>query len=60
MANDVEWVEDVKRWYLAGSRSAIGTLETAGAPADDVALGYEAADPALLARSWPDAPTKDR
>ena len=60
MANDVEWVEDVKRWYLAGARSSVVGADPAAPPADDVALGYEAADPALLARHWPDAPTKDR
>ncbi len=59
MANDEEWVEDVKRWYLAGTRSS-GVVADAAATSDDVALGYEAADPALLARHWPDAPTTGR
>jgi hypothetical protein len=59
MANDAEWVEDVKRWYLAGARASAGTVDSVD-PVDDVALGYEAADPALQARHWPDAPTKDR
>jgi hypothetical protein len=59
MANDADWVEDVKRWYYAGAAG----LSSGGAPGseDDVALGYEAADPALQARHWPDAPvTTDR
>jgi hypothetical protein len=61
MANDEEWVEDVKRWYLAGARSAANASASAADRDDDVALGYEAADPALQARHWPDAPaTTDR
>lgn len=59
MANEVDWVEDVRRWYLSGAGSG-GPTETIGAPIDEVALGYEAADPALVARHWPEAPTKDR
>ncbi len=59
MANDEEWVEDVKRWYLAGTRSgASAALDSAAT--DEIALGYEAADPALQARHWPDAPTTGR
>ena len=62
MANDGDWVEDVKRWYLGGARSvAVGAAE---APQSDygVDLGYEAAHPSLQARHWPDAPafTTDR
>ena len=59
MANDEQWVEDVKRWYLSGARSLEHAGE-AGQDDDDVALGYEAAQPALQARHWPDAPTRDR
>lgn len=61
MASDADWVEDVKRWYYAGKRNAdANTLPASGAVAasDDAdALGYEAAQPALQARNWPDAPT---
>lgn len=59
MANDEEWVQDVKRWYLA---SATPTVSPSGDNGDDdVAIGYEAAHPALQARYWPDAPfTTDR
>jgi hypothetical protein len=58
MANDEQWVEDVKRWYLAGAAS--GASHT-GSAEDEVAIGYEAAQPALQARHWPDAPlTTDR
>ena len=60
MANDEQWVEDVKRWYLSGARSLESVGEAAGQADDDVALGYEAAQPALQARHWPDAPTTDR
>jgi hypothetical protein len=56
MANDAEWVEDVKRWYYAGVRSAIVARDAASEPTDLMALGYEAAHPALQAHHWPDAP----
>ena len=55
MSNDAEWVEDVKRWYYAGVRSA-AAASAASESTDLMALGYEAADPALLAHQWPDAP----
>ncbi len=60
MANDEEWVEDVRRWYLAGTRSGADSVVASGEGVDEMALGYEAADPALQARHWPDAPTKGR
>jgi len=65
MANDEEWVADVKRWCLAGSRSGAGALlgaddASADDAGDEIALGYEAADPALQAHHWPDAPTTGR
>ena len=60
MANDEEWVADVKRWYLAGSRSGTGASMGSDDAGDEIALGYEAADPALLAHHWPDAPTTGR
>jgi hypothetical protein len=65
MANDEEWVADVKRWGLAGSRSGAGALlgaddASADDAGDEIALGYEAADPALQAHHWPDAPTTGR
>ncbi len=59
MANDEEWVEDVKRWYFAGARSG-SSPAAEGEASDDVALGYEAANPALQACHWPDAPTTGR
>ena len=60
MTNDAQWVEDVKRWYFGGSRPVAEAAATDGL-GDDVALGYEAAHPALQAHHWPDAPlTTDR
>jgi len=54
MANDADWVEDVRRWYLSGASSLHAAASEDGD--DAVAMGYEAADPALQARHWPDAP----
>lgn len=57
MASDADWVEDVKRWYFAGQRHANAAPVRADAALEsDETLGYEAADPALQARYWPDAP----
>lgn len=56
MTNDAEWVEDVRRWYYAGVRSAAEASSAAGESSDLMALGYEAAHPALQAHHWPDAP----
>ena len=59
MANDADWVEDVRRWCLAGSPAARNKPLTPSAefePTDFAALGYEAAHPALQARNWPEAP----
>ena len=55
MANDADWVEDVRRWYLSGASAE--QASAADSSDDAVALGYEAAHPALQARHWPDAPT---
>jgi len=52
MANDTDWVADVKRWYFSSQQPAV-----APSVDDDTAeLGYEAAHPALQSRHWPDAP----
>ena len=52
MANDADWVADVKRWYLSTRPAAPAVpLEN-----DAHAIGYEAANPALQSRHWPDAP----
>ena len=60
MANDEEWVADVKRWYLAGTRSGASAMLGPDDEGEEIALGYEAADPALQAHRWPDAPTTGR
>ena len=58
MANDEEWVADVKRWFLpAPAPAPVGHSDD---PGDDIALGYEAADPALQAHHWPTPPTRCR
>ena len=57
MASDSDWVEDVRRWYLASTQAAGAqpTKPQDGVDSDMAALGYEAAHPALQARHWPDA-----
>ena len=60
MANDEEWVADVKRCCLGGSRSGASAALGSDDASDEIALGYEAADPALQAHHWPDAPTTGR
>jgi hypothetical protein len=51
MANDADWVADVKRWYFSTQQAA------SAAPVEDEAdaIGYEAAHPALQTRHRPDA-----
>ena len=53
--NDTDWVEDVKRWYLAGAEAARSADIDSG-ESESAFIGYEAAHPALQARHWPDAP----
>jgi hypothetical protein len=58
MASDADWVEDVRRWFLAGRQEATALAQGARSMTDESnALGYEAAHPALQARHWPDAPS---
>jgi len=58
MTNDADWVEDVRRWCFAGARSIADAQRLGSAEATDfMALGYEAAQPALQAQHWPDAPS---
>ena len=57
MTDDADWVEDVKRWVHSGARSA-GLA--AAADTESGAIGYEAAQPMLQARHWPDAPTQNQ
>lgn len=62
MANDADWVEDVRRWCLAGS-PALRTKPVApnaeAESTDFASMGYEAAHPALQARNWPEAPVSN-
>ena len=60
MASDAEWVEDVKRWTLGRLWSSEREPAQTSDGGDEVALGVEAAQPALQARHWPEAPTTDR
>lgn len=57
MTDDASWVEDVRRWCVAGRRATAASPESA-LDDDAMAIGYEAAHPALLAHHWPDAPTR--
>jgi hypothetical protein len=56
MANDADWVADVRRWVTAGAQSADTSLAGSADSEAGEALGYEAAHPALQAAHWPDAP----
>jgi hypothetical protein len=56
MANDADWVADVRRWVIAGSNSIDASRVAVVASNTDDELGYEAAHPALQARHWPDSP----
>ena len=56
MASDADWVEDVKRWYLAGRRDHRTTADLDSSADEAYSVGYEAAHPALQAKNWPDAP----
>ena len=55
MADDSEWVQDVRRWVSAGARSGCAAPSTVGETDDGDVVGYEAAHPALQAAHWPDA-----
>ena len=60
MAGDADWVEDVRRWCLAGREVEGGYVPSSlPAPTSDGsdAIGYEAALPTLQSRHWPDAPS---
>ena len=55
MADDTDWVADVRRWYFSSQQASARPAALAEA-ADQPELGYEAAHPTLQARHWPDAP----
>jgi hypothetical protein len=58
MANDADWVSDVRRWYFAREQAKVAGF-VARPSTDRDELGYEAAHPALQSRNWPDAPPTD-
>lgn len=54
MANDSEWVQDVRRWYFGGHPPE-GELALDGSEGrEEFAIGYEAALPGLQSSVWPD------
>lgn len=55
MADDADWVAEVRRWVLSGA-APVSDPATLMAADDGHALGVEAAHPALQAAHWPDAP----
>ena len=55
MGSDADWVADVRRWYFSGQRAS-ANAPPSGDEREPVELGYEAAQPALQSRHWPDAP----
>jgi hypothetical protein len=62
MASDSDWVQDVRRWYFGGNPPVSGPASAVDTDVDvspDVMVGYEAANPSLQARHWPDAPVMD-
>ena len=58
MAGDTEWVDEVRRWVLAGQPRAAardGSESALGNGAEDCeVIGYEAADPALQSLTFAD------
>ena len=55
MADDADWVADVKRWVIDQARAkALASAEAHGST-DSHDLGYEAANPQLQSRPWADA-----
>lgn len=53
--NDADWVEDVRRWYFNGSRSAPEAAPRPVSQATDFGspdIGYEAAHPSLESAVW--------
>lgn len=54
MANDTEWVQDVRRWYFGGHPPEGEEGVDGQNSHDELAVGYEASTPSLQT-SWPDA-----
>jgi hypothetical protein len=62
MANDTDWVADVRRWVRAAAQTKqLGAAEAVidVTPDDADEVGYEAAHPSLLAGDWVAAPRTD-
>lgn len=57
MANDSDWVADVRRWYFAREQAKVLTPEAKPAAESDE-MGYEAAYP-VHSRHWPDSSRSD-
>lgn len=57
MANDSDWVADVRRWYFSSRQEPAASAAQALEPDE---LGYEAAHPGLQSRHWPDVPRGDQ
>ncbi len=51
MANDADWVADVRRWYFSTAQKPVAAAPVSDSEQD---VGYEAAHPSLEARTWPD------
>jgi hypothetical protein len=52
--DDTQWVDDVRRWYFGGHPPE-GEAADGSPGSDEMAIGYEAAHPALQSCGWPDA-----
>jgi hypothetical protein len=55
MANDTEWVQDIRRWYFGGHPPSGETVVDGQEGQEELAVGYEAALPCARATTWPDA-----
>ena len=58
MANDADWVADVRRWVAAAGQVK-QTVPAAGDESEAAEVGYEAAYPALQAHDWVAGPRTD-
>lgn len=52
MSNESDWIQGVKRWCLSGLGSTLSTKIASELDDADLALGYEAAHPALFVSQW--------
>lgn len=54
MANEQDWLDDVKRWYFGG-HPPVGEALDGAAGGDALAVGYEADSHESAGSLWPDA-----